>query len=313
MSWKTFVAGYLHFSRKDRIGVLTLVALILVVYALPYLVPSKANAPVLLNDSLHTFLNNPDTPAASAYGSKNEKDRDFDYGPAPSLNNADFTKGELFLFDPNTLDAGGWRRLGLAEKTARTIINYRSKGGRFYDREDLQKIWGLPDGFYERVEQYISIPPRENSYANRPSFPEEKRHESRAPKIIDINTADTSAWIALPGIGAQLAGRIVNFRTKLGGFFSVEQVGTTYGIPDSTFKKIKPLLRMSETPIAKININAASKEELSKHPYINWKLATAVVAYREQHGPYQTVADLKKIMILDEALFVQLTPYLSVQ
>ena len=117
----------------------------------------------------------------------------------------------------------------------------------------------------------------------------------------------------MPGIGAKLAGRIVNFRTKLGGFYSVEQVGTTYGIPDSTFQKIKPLLRRSETPIIKININAATKEELSKHPYINWKLANAVVAYREQHGPYQAVADLKKIMILDEALFEQLKPYVSVQ
>jgi DNA uptake protein ComE-like DNA-binding protein len=41
---------------------------------------------------------------------------------------------------------------------------------------------------------------------------------------VDINSADTSAFIALPGIGSKLAARIVNFRDKLGGFYSIEQV-----------------------------------------------------------------------------------------
>jgi competence protein ComEA len=313
MSWKTFVEGYLRFSRKDRIGVLTLVALTALVYALPYIAPSKAEPPVLLHDSLDQFLNNQQGVATDEYGTASERDRDFDYNPSPSLRGADLTKGELFLFDPNTLDGDGWRRLGLREKTVRTILNYRSKGGRFYKKEDLQKIWGLPDGFYERVEAYINMPEKENRYPDRTSFPEEKKYEINAPKVVDINTADTSAWIALPGIGGKLAGRIVNFRNKLGGFYSVDQVGTTYGVPDSTFQKIKPLLRMSETPILKININAATKEELSKHPYINWKLANAVVAYREQHGTYNSVEDLKKIIILDEATFEQVKPYLSVQ
>ena len=32
--------------------------------------------------------------------------------------------------------------------------------------------------------------------------------------VIDINTADTTAFITLPGIGSKLAARIVNFRDK---------------------------------------------------------------------------------------------------
>ena len=62
--------------------------------------------------------------------------------------------------------------------------------------------------------------------------------------IIDVNTADTSAFISLPGIGSKLAARIVTFREKLGGFYSVEQIGETYGLPDSTFQKIKQWLKL---------------------------------------------------------------------
>jgi competence ComEA-like helix-hairpin-helix protein len=56
--------------------------------------------------------------------------------------------------------------------------------------------------------------------------------------MVDINTADTTTWIALPGIGSKLSQRIVNFREKLGGFYKVEQVGETFGLADSTFKRL---------------------------------------------------------------------------
>lgn len=306
MNWKETIAGYLSFSRKDRIGVVCLVLLIAIVYALPYLAAPKVPAPVALNplvDSLATSL----PPAQNArYNDRS----DFDFSPQPSVRETGFSNGALFSFDPNTLDEAGWRRLGLREKTIRTIMNYRNKGGKFYKPTDLQKIWGLPQGFYDRVAGHIAIAPPQK-FAKENTFEERKPFEKKSLSI-DINTADTSAWIALPGIGSKLAGRIVNFRTKLGGFASVEQVGTTFGLPDSTFQKIKSMLLLEGKELVKININTATKEALSAHPYINWKLANAVVAYREQHGAFQSIEDLKKIMILDDQVLNQLRPYLTV-
>jgi competence protein ComEA len=132
------------------------------------------------------------------------------------------------------------------------------------------------------------------------------------PKQIDINKADTTVWISLPGIGSKLANRIVNYREKLHGFISVEQVAEVYGLPDSVFQNIKPLLFVSENSIEKVNINTASKEEL-KSPYINYNLANIIYQFRIQHGAYQSLEDLKKIMLIDEALYSKITPYLSVK
>src|SRR4029079_17461305 len=98
---------------------------------------------------------------------------------------------------------------------------------------------------------------------------------------------------------------------KLHGFISVEQVGETYGLADSTFEKIKPWLVISRPAVEKININTATPEQL-KTPYINYNLANIIYQYRTQHGRYASLHDLKKIMLIDETLFNKIEPYLSV-
>ena len=65
-------------------------------------------------------------------------------------------------------------------------------------------------------------------------------YTAKAIQPVDINLADTSDFINLPGIGSKLSQRIIAFRNKLGGFYSIDQVGETYLLPDSTFQKIKP-------------------------------------------------------------------------
>jgi len=62
-----------------------------------------------------------------------------------------------FKFDPNELDAAGWKQLGIRDRTIQTILNYRSKGGRFRKPEDLRKIWGMLPADADRLIPYCSI------------------------------------------------------------------------------------------------------------------------------------------------------------
>ncbi|HEY0067447.1 MAG TPA: helix-hairpin-helix domain-containing protein [Flavisolibacter sp.] len=220
-----------------------------------------------------------------------------------------YKPGELFSFDPNTLPAEGWQRLGLPSRTVRTIMNYRNKGGRFHQAPDLQKVWGLPPGFYERVKDHISIAAQQQHFT--PSSSRETPKPERRTAPVNINTADTSAFIALPGIGSKLAFRITSFRDKLGGFYSADQVAETYGLADSVFQKIKPYLVLDNRPVKKLSINTATVDELKSHPYIRWNLAKAIVAYRQQHGRFHSLEELKKISLIDEAAFEKMKPYLG--
>src|SRR6476620_4474232 len=198
--------------------------------------------------------------------------------------NTEVPASAVFNFDPNTLDADGWKKLGLRDRTVQTILHYREKGGHFYKPEDVQKIWGLPNGFYDRVKNFIQIAEIKKENAPNTNFfktPYEKPEHKLA--VVDVNSADTSALIALPGIGSKLAQRIVNFRDKLGGFYSVDQIAETYGLPDSTFQKLKPYFGVHGV-LKKLNLNTATKDDLKTHPYIRWNLANAIVEYRNQHG-----------------------------
>lgn len=223
-------------------------------------------------------------------------------------------KGELFYFDPNTLDLAGWKKLGLRDKTVKTIQNYLAKGGHFFKPEDLSKIYGLFEDEYARLEPYIRIKGKKiansSAIANETYLPPAGKTERY--KVIDINTADTAAFISLPGIGSKLAARIVNFRDKLGGFYVISQVAETYGLPDSTFQKIKQYLKLDNASLKKININTASVDELKAHPYIKYALANPIVAYRKEHGPFSKLEDIKKVMVVTEDVYQKIYPYLSI-
>jgi competence protein ComEA len=310
MQWKEAIKEYLTFGKRDRIGVITVFLLIGIIYALPYLFAEKnerfpAKQTSVLVKAMDTLAGKQrDKDYTRSY---DENDNEFQYQPTLTKS---FANDELFRFDPNTLSIEGWQKLGLSEKTSKTIDKYRSKGGKFYKPEDIKKIWGMPEGFYERVKYYIMMAPVQNNYQQN-SF--EKLAYTEPEKevvIVNINEADTSAFIALRGIGSKLAARIVNFRDKLGGFYSVDQVGETYGLPDSTFQKIKASMQLAGS-VKKLNINTASKDELKTHPYIKWNLANAIVEYRNQHGAFKSLDDLKNIAVINEANFKKVVHYLS--
>ena len=304
MNWGQFVEGYLRFSKKDRIGIFTILIIMLIIYVLPRFFAKDEPISLVEDKELDAIIDTLNIKQTAKY-EKDDNETGFQYETSIK---SDFLKGELFQFDPNTISPEGWRKLGLNEKTIATISNYRNKGGKFYNSEDLKKIWGLPKGFYDRVENYITISTVSNDekvkFSSDKYVPKERKSWN-----IEINTADTSALIELPGIGSKLAVRIINFRDKLGGFYSIEQIRETYGLADSTFEKIKPYMHVN-VPAKKINVNAATKDELKQHPYIKWNLANAIVEYRTQHGNYKSLEDLKNILIVDEATLTKLSNYL---
>ena len=322
MKWKEMVVDYLTFTRRDRIGIIVILAIILGVFFLPKFI-ARGNSKPTVSDTAWIAslkkLEQKETQNNQQY-SQNANDNGNNYQYDQSSNNYyGKSKGELFYFDPNSLSTESWQKLGLREKTIHTIQNYLSKGGHFKKPEDLQKIYGLFPDEFERIAPYIKIESgnETNNYKNITENPptENQLAKSYASRyaVIDINSADTTAFIALPGIGSKLAARIINFRDKLGGFYSVAQVGETFGLPDSTFQKIKQYLKLENTSIKKININTATVDELKAHPYIKWSLANPIVAYRNEHGLFSKMEDIKKVMAVTDEIYNKIAPYLATQ
>ena len=220
---------------------------------------------------------------------------------------------ERFTFDPNTAPQPDLLRLGIPEWVARNIIRYREKGGRFRSAADLSKIYGMPEALGEELQPLVVIPEQSQRATPLAVASTEKVPAARTIAVVDINRDGADIWDQLPGIGMARAQQILRFRDKLGGFSSVEQIAETRGLPDSVFQAIRPYL--SASPVfRKIPLNTVAKAALAEHPYVSFKQADLIIAYRDQHGPFQHLDDIRKIPPLnDPAWLANIRPYLCLE
>jgi len=67
---------------------------------------------------------------------------------------------------------------------------------------------------------------------------------------VNINTATVEQLASLPGVGAKIAARIVEYRQKQGGFKSAQELMNVRGIGERNFQKLQSYLSVGETPRA---------------------------------------------------------------
>jgi len=203
----------------------------------------------------------------------------------------------LFNFNPNNLPADQWAKLGLSGKQISVIKNYEAKGGKFYTKTDLQKIYSITPQDYQRLEPYITLPAQFTS--------------NKTDEIVEINTADSAKLTQIKGIGAGFASRIVKYREQLGGFYQKEQLMEIYGIDTAKYHDIAPRVSVNPSRIKKIHINTVTIDDLRPFPYLNFKQMNAILQYRKQHGDYHSIVDLHQVAILDDEILRKIAPYLS--
>lgn len=227
---------------------------------------------------------------------------------------------QLFVFDPNTATAEQWQQLGVPAFLARRILNYRSKGGQFRSREDLARIYDFPPQLFQTLLPYIDLPSQAELAAQRQLARQERkawptRGTGPAPASLttplDINEADSAALEALPGIGPYMAHRILVYREALGGFVHPAQLAETWGIDSVAAEKLMPQLQVSpQFRPACLDVNTFSLNRLRSHPYVSFRLARLIVAYRTQHGPFKQADDLLKIKAASAPEIERIKPYL---
>lgn len=214
-----------------------------------------------------------------------------------------------FDFDPNNLSSEQWKKLGLNDGQIRAINNYLGKGGKFRKKEDFKKMYVISEKEYVRLEPYIKIQEQLADEAKQPG----KKFSSPAIHV-DISTADSVELLSVKGIGPSRARGIFKYRQLLGGYYSVNQLHEVYGIDSLAYAEIVSQVFIKDSAnINRININTATSEQLSRHPYIRKKLAEIIVRYRTQNGNYRDIAALRKMPLVNDSLYFKLAPYLTVQ
>jgi DNA uptake protein ComE-like DNA-binding protein len=292
------VKTYFYFNSSERKSIITLIVLIILCIALPQvyfkLFPiEKAKIQIIeLKEQEANFFNVNQT-------SKTEK--------ATSLSTTYATN----KFDPNTASDEELTSIGFSSKNIRTIRNYQAKGGNFKTAEDLKKLYGINKNIIEKIIPLVEIKNKNKTYQNTP-FNQDSLNKFKGKKvfeIVDINTADSVALIKLYRIGPSLAGKIINYRNKLGGFLYLNQLTEIWGFDEDILYDLQGKIKVDASKTKRLNLNNVDLETLKQHPYYKFKLSQAIINYRLQHGNFKSMLDLRNIRIVNDSIFKLISIY----
>jgi DNA uptake protein ComE-like DNA-binding protein len=160
-------------------------------------------------------------------------------------------------------------------------------------------------------QEYLNdpLPAKNEGYVK--SAPRQQKTVKPKPRLLEINTCDSAALEALPGIGPVLSVRIIRYRNLLGGYASVSQLMEVYGLSEETFNIISGRLTADTSLIKKIDINKADYKQLIRLPYFEKAEVAAILKYRELKGKIGGINELieNRLIAADKADRVK--PYLK--
>ena len=137
----------------------------------------------------------------------------------------------FFVFDPNTIDSQQALLLGMSSRQAKTLLKYRSRGGRFYKKEDIFKLYGLDSLLANALVPYIQI------------------HSINSKEklwTINLNEASVLEWKQKTTLTDLQIQSIQQYQKSHGMFYSIYELPKVYGITDSLFQVLKPHLRVDK-------------------------------------------------------------------
>ncbi|NEW82232.1 MAG: helix-hairpin-helix domain-containing protein [Mariniphaga sp.] len=233
---------------------------------------------------------------------------------------------QIVVFNPNEVDSARLTEMGVPSKIAANWLKYLEKGGRFRDKEGIQRIYGMTSALYEQLDSFILIPQtsvskaREGKNANFEKPITQYKRDSIFPKYLpkskkervsalELNNADSVQLLEIPGIGPVFASRIIRYRNLLGGYYNVGQLKEIYGMREENFTAVAQYFTADPTSLKIFNINFATVKELGRHPYIGFRTARKICNLRDKKGKFSSQEDLSAVVASDS--LKRLIPYVK--
>ena len=313
------IKPFFSFTRREQYGIMVLLFFILAIVAINFFIKQKKpsygdkEAFSQWEEEIRTFQEQEEIAAKysdSVRAARQQRGSyDNDYQRTTSNSYDKYQKNEKkfptpFSFNPNDINANDFVKLGFSEKQAESIVKYRNKGAVFRTKQDFQKVFVVSDEIYAHLEAWITLPNEEISPVSEPITAENI--------IVELNTADTTSLKQFKRINSYLAKRIVEYRQKLGGFHSVEQLMEVNGIDEERFSGIAPCLLVDKGKITKLDLNKSSFKDFTRHPYFEHYIVKAIFEHKDKNGVFASVDEIRSIPLIYDDLYNKIKPYLYV-
>lgn len=289
-SFRKTVAGLFGHDRRERRGTYLLSVLLIVLLAVRFIafrVPEKGE----VIDEM------PEAVTAASGGA-----------------DADRILPEPFTFDPNVASYDELLHLGLTERQATTLVNYRSSGARFRRPEDIRRVYGIDSVAAARLIPYIVIAAgelplsaaKEGRLTTSGSAEQRSGTDGLSVKGRSERYSGTGD-LSVQGRADRHAGKgnfpATGYADRAAGAWDSSEGGTTgriagtvnfpaTGYADRAYGSVRPLT----------DLNSCSAAELEQLPGIGPVLSVRIIKYRALLGGFVSKEQLGEVYGLDSSV-----------
>lgn len=131
-------------------------------------------------------------------------------------------------------------------------------------------------------------------------------------KKLDINRVDSIQLATVIYNQLKLAGRIIRYRDRLGGFVKNEQLQEVYGLPENLYQRlILNVFIAADFKPKRLNIFKHDFKTLISHPYIDYNLAKLLIRFRDHCGGNCNYEKLSALLAVEDIDVQRLKEYLE--
>lgn len=296
MRLRKIIQDYFTFSRKERNGIVVLLLLVVL---------------FVLASQLVFVFERPETGDVQQFLQEIAEFRQQQNEPKQ--------QGELFIFNPNTIDSLALDSLLVPAAVKQNILRFRKKGGHFFRSSDLRKIYGMNDSVYNRLKPFIFIE-TENS------IQEPEKELPKKTKILwrkfDPDTCNEKSWEQM-GLTPKQSLIIERYKKAIGGFKTKEQLAKVYGIENDQMDSLLKYVKIKEQPIRQtkknhpvenklVELNSADTIALKSLPGIGTVLSSRIIKYRNLLGGFYSARQLLEVYGVTPECLSEIEPLLTI-
>ena len=293
------IRDFFGYSRTERNGILALFILLMITIAfnilLPFIIkPNKTD----FSEFKERILAFEKRQAEIEDSLNNVRSNKASYTTAKKI------KLTPIYFNPNKLPAEKWKSMGLKDWQIEVIKNYEQKGGKFYQPEDLAKMYSISQEEFDILEPYIRIA----------RIDEPENEDILEPFQFDPNNVLEDDLLSM-GLKENLVNNIINYREKGGKFYTKEDFRKLYTITDEEYAALEPFIifekdsnqievktiKFADTLL--VDINAADTLDLQQLKGIGPAFSKRIVKYRQLLGGFYNKKQILEVYGMDNSRY----------